>query len=108
MNYAALFSALLGAIVIASLVTAAWTYQDRLDAWDRFLMCGLAGSMLMTTPAIWIDHTPFDGWSFNLSRAFLAGFCVKRFVVPVIWEFKGRKRRAQHLSGLHDRMRDKL
>lgn len=108
----ALINVFFGAIVFVSLVSASIRFQDRLDWFDRLTLCGLAGSMLMTTPSLFFNHTPFDGWSFNLSRGFLATICVRRFFMPIIWEAIGEKRqraqRSQSAARLHDRLDMKL
>lgn len=108
----ALINVALGVIVFVSLVGASLRFQDRLDWLDRLALCGLAGSMLMTTPSLFIAHTPFDGWSFNLSRGFLAVICVRRFFLPIIWESIGERRNrdqaAQSAARLHDRLDMKL
>lgn len=103
----ALINVTLGAVVFVSLVSASIRFQDRLDWFDRLTLCGLAGSMLMTTPALFIDHTPFDGWSFNLSRAFLAVICVRRFFMPIIWEAIGDHRQGRQISQSAARMHDR-
>lgn len=103
----AIINVFLGAIVFVSLVGASIRFQDRLDWFDRLTLCGLAGSMLMTTPALFIEHTPFDGWSFNLSRAFLAVICVRRFFLPIIWEHIGAKRQRDQLNQSAARMYDR-
>lgn len=108
----ALINVVLGAVVFVSLVGASIRFQDRLDWFDRMALCGLAGSMLMTTPALFIHNTPFDGWAFNLSRFFLAVICVRRFFMPIIWEHLGERRNHNQVlqSGkrIHDRLDMKL
>ena len=108
------FSAILGAIVFVSCIGALLVFPERFDRLDRLAVGGLAGAMLLTTPALWLP-TPFDPWSFNLSRSFLAMICVKRFAVPVVWDWFGRRRQkpqiqqsAGRVSGLRDRLGDKL
>ncbi len=102
-------SCILGLISAASLFLAGAVYSHRMDWLDRLAVGGLAGSLLMTTPALFFP-TPFDGWSFALSRSFLCVLLVKRFLVPVLVCYAGRKRQAQQMdrSGLRDKMEDWL
>jgi len=102
----------LGLIIFVCCVLAVLNYQDELDALDRFILAGIAGSMIIVTPALWDTHSPFDGWSYNVSRAFFAAFFVKRMLLPVLWKWKARAREdiqiAQSGARLADRMRHKL
>lgn len=116
MNVALIISAILGAIVAASCVTAVIMNEDRYDWLDRLCIAGLGTSMLLTTPALFFV-TPLDAWSFNLSRAFLAGIFAKRFLLPLVWRWQGDRRQqraiqdALHRRGLkqlHDREQDWL
>jgi len=110
--FPAILNAILGLVVLVSVVLAVLHYQDELDLADRTILAGLAGSMIIVSPALWISHTPFDPWAFNLSRAFFAAFCVKRFLVPVVWGWKARQREGLQLSQsgrrIADRKRHKL
>lgn len=36
---------------------------------ERAGMGFLASGMILATPALWMENTPFDGWSFNIARA---------------------------------------
>jgi len=110
-----ILSALLGGIVALSCFVAVIRYEDRYDWIDRLCLAGLGGSMILTTPAIFWA-TPFDAWSFNLSRAFLAGIFIKRFLYPWWVEHQGAKRQSRAVSEalsrrgalLHDRGKDWL
>lgn len=104
----AYLNAFLGAVVFVCAVLAVLHYQDELDALDRFILAGLAGSMLIVTPALWDQHSPFEGWSFNVSRAFLAAYFLKRFFVPVVWKWKARSREDLQISQSGIRLADKL
>lgn len=110
--FPAILNLVLGAIVFVSAVLAVQNYQDELDWLDRFILAGLAGSMIIVSPAIWLSHTPFDPWAFNLSRAFLAAFFVKRFFIPVVWKWRAKAREdlqlAQSGARLADRRHHKL
>lgn len=45
------------------------------------LSLGLVGAgMILVTPAIWIANTPFDVWSFNMSRGAIALFFYAVFI----------------------------
>lgn len=103
----AILNASLGAVVLVCAVMAVLHYQDELDAVDRFILSGIAGSMILVTPALWDSHAPFE-WSFNLSRAFFAAYFIKRFLVPVIWKWRGHKRDGLQLSDSSARIVDKL
>lgn len=105
--FPAILNLVLGAIVFVSAILAVLTYQDEIDAIDRFILSGLAGSMIIVSPAIWIAHTPFDPWAFNLSRGFLAAFFVKRFFVPVVWKWRARTREDIQLAQSGARMLDR-
>lgn len=116
MNIALAISAGLGAIVAASCIAAVILNEDRYDWLDRLCVAGLGTSMLLTTPALFFV-TPLDAWSFNLSRAFLAGICAKRFLLPLIWRWRGEERQRRQISDalkrqglrqLHDREQDWL
>jgi len=116
MSLTLLLSAALGTIVAVSCFVAVIRHEDRYDWIDRLCLAGLGGSMLLTTPAIFWT-TPFDAWSFNLSRAFLAGIFLKRFIYPWWVEHQGTKRQGRAVSealgrqrgaGLHDRAKDWL
>lgn len=106
-----LLNTVLGLVIFVSMILAVLNYEDDLDVVDRVIIAGFAGSMLMTTPALWLSNTPFE-WSFNLSRSFLAAYAVKRFLVPVIWKWRYDRRHRDQIvqSGqrLADRMRHKL
>lgn len=109
----AVISTALALIVVMSVVVSMHVYQDEVDGLERFLWGGLAGSMFLTTPAIWIHSgTPFDDWAFNVSRAFLTALCVKRLIVPVWWKIVAKRRDTEQIrqSGarLVDRLRHKL
>lgn len=101
----------LGAVVFVCAALAAHVYQDEYDWGDRLILAGIAGSMIIVTPAV-LDHASPFPWAYNLSRAFFAAFFLKRFGVPVIWKWRARKRedlqKAQSGTRLADRMRHKL
>lgn len=109
MSFALFLGSLTGLAIFVSIMLAVITYQDEIDALERFILAGFAGSMLLTTPALWMADTPFDGWSFYVSRGFLAAFCVKRFFVPVLTKWRGDRRQqgqvSQSAARLHDRRR---
>jgi hypothetical protein len=102
-------STLFGLVIFGSIMLAVLNYQDELDTLERVILAGFAGSMLLTTPALWMVGTPFDGWSFNLSRGCLTAYCVKRFFVPVLlkWRYDRRHRDqvSQSAARMHDRRR---
>lgn len=87
-----IFGSFTGAIIFCSLVLAVLVYEDEFDTWDRVIMAGLGASMLLTTPALWMADSPFNGWSFYVSRGFLAAFCLKRFAFPVFLKFLYHRR----------------
>ena len=89
-------SVLLAVIVFVCLVGAVMKYGERMDQWDRLGLGGLAGSMLMTTAAIFVPNSPFNDWSFGLSRFFLAVICVKRFGIPIFWSLVTTRRVKQN------------
>lgn len=115
MNFTLGLSAFLGVIVAFCCFAACLKNEDRYDMWDLTFLGGLGGTMLLTTPAIFWA-TPFDAWSFNLSRFFLAGLLVKRIVFPIYQTWQGNKRirKAYGEAGLrrfskfHDRKADWL
>jgi hypothetical protein len=43
-------------------------FEDWTDI-ERASLGLIAGGMVLATPALWIEHTPFEGWSFNIVRA---------------------------------------
>ena len=104
-------SAGLGMTCFVVLIAVIHVYEDHMDVLDRLAAGGLAGSFLLTTPALFWP-TPFDSWSFNLSRLFLTVIIVKRYGVPMWWAWAGRKRQRRQIaeSGarLTDRLRSKL
>jgi hypothetical protein len=110
-NLPILINTILGLVIFVSMILAVLNYEDDLDVVDRVIIAGFAGSMLMTTPALWLSNTPFE-WSFNLSRSFLAAYAVKRFLVPVIWKWRYHRRHqdqmAQSARRMVDRLRHKL
>jgi len=106
--FPAILNAALGAVIFVGAILAVHNYQDEMDAFDRFVLAGIAGSMLIVTPALWDSHSPFDGWSYNVSRAFFAAFFVKRFIVPVVWKWKARAREDIQLAQSGRRMADRL
>lgn len=101
-----ILSSLFGLIIFGCILLAVLNYQDELDTLERFILAGFAGSMLLTTPALWMV-TPFDGWSFNLSRGFLTAYCIKRFLVPVILKWRYDKRHRDQVVQSTARMHDK-
>lgn len=102
-----IFGSLTGLIIFLSVIVAVLVYQDEIDAFERFILAGFAGSMLLTTPALWMADTPFDGWSFYVSRGFLAVFCFKRFAIPVIMKWKGERRQREQILQSASRLHDK-
>jgi hypothetical protein len=106
--FPAYLNTFLGAVVFVCAIAAVLHYQDELDALDRFILAGIAGSMLIVTPALWDSHSPFEGWSFNLSRAFLAAYFLKRFAVPVVWKWRAKPRQDGQISQSTARLVDKM
>lgn len=102
-----IISTFLGLVIFTSLILAVLNYQDELDVMERVILAGLAGSMLLTTPALWMVGTPFDGWSFNLSRGFLTAYCVKRFFVPVLLKWRYDRRHKEQVNQSAARMHDR-
>lgn len=108
-------SVILGLGIAASLIAALLIYEDRLDGWDRLFISGFAGSMVMTTPGLFLN-TPFDAWAYVVARAFLAGILIKRYGIPVVWAWAGdhrqrdqtRQSSLRNTDRMRDRMRDKL
>lgn len=101
-----LMSFILGAIIFVCIVVAVLNYQDELDVVERFVLAGFAGTMLLTTPSLWMS-TPFDVWSFNLSRGFLAAYFVKRFAIPVVLKWRYDRRHRDQVRESTARMLDR-
>lgn len=101
-------NASMGAVVFVCAVLAVLHYQDEMDALERFILAGIAGSMLIVTPGLWDRHSPFDGWSYNVSRAFFAAYFVKRFFVPVVWKWRAKAREDLQISQSGARLADRL
>ena len=102
-----IFGSLTGLVIFLSVIVAVLVYQDEIDAFERFILAGFAGSMLLTTPALWMADTPFDGWSFYVSRGFLAVFCFKRFAIPVFIKWAYHRREADQIRQSSARMHDR-
>lgn len=102
-----IFGSLTGLIIFASVMLAVIVYQDEIDTFERVILAGFAGSMLLTTPALWMADTPFSGWSFYLSRGLLAVFCFKRFAIPVFVKWAYHRRESDQIRQSAARMVDR-
>lgn len=100
-----ILSAILGTAIGISVLGALVVFEERFDGLDRLCLGGLAGAMFLTTPALFWP-TPFDAWSFNLSRGFLAVITVRRFAVPAIMALHSRHRGVRNATARRHRYRD--
>lgn len=60
-----------------------WRLIHCFDAHTRLERISLAlvgAGMILVTPAIWLQHTPFDVWSFNMSRGAMALLLYAMFI----------------------------
>lgn len=53
-----------GTVVAYHFVTCPEEFNDA----ERLGVGLFIAGMIMSTPAIWLDHTPFDDWSLNVGR----------------------------------------
>jgi hypothetical protein len=56
---------IVGSIAGYHLLTCPEEFNDA----ERLGVGLFVAGMIMSTPAVWLDHTPFDDWSLNVGRA---------------------------------------
>lgn len=58
----------LGLVIVGYILQRLFCHAGQYTHAERVGMGTVAGGILMSTPALWIQNTPFDGWSFNVAR----------------------------------------
>lgn len=52
----------------AIIVTVLLGHAERLSLWQRLGLAMMGAGFLMSTPPLFFEHTPFDIWSFSVTR----------------------------------------
>lgn len=66
----------LGLIIVGYLVHRLLACPEQYNGKERLGMSLVAGGIVLATPALWMQGTPFDGWSFNVARAGIALYVI--------------------------------
>jgi len=61
-------SAIIGLAIVVYLLHRLFCCGAQYTRAERFAMSLIAAGMVLATPALWIDATPFGAWSFNIAR----------------------------------------
>jgi hypothetical protein len=59
---------LMGLYIVGYLVQRLLRVPEFYNRSERIAMGMIAGGIVLATPALWVQDTPFDGWSFNVAR----------------------------------------